>query len=85
MSNIHTACKGRVKTAGGYQWIYDGDDPPQLLTRKTNGKKINQIDKEGTTIKTWPSLLEASKNLGIHMACNGKIKTSGGYRWEYCQ
>nr|QBK85717.1 MAG: HNH endonuclease [Marseillevirus LCMAC101] len=89
-SNISAACKGKVKTAGGYQWRYDGDDPPQPLVRKTNGKKINQIDKEGAIIKTWPSLLEASENLGIHssgihMACNGKIKTSGGYRWEYDQ
>ncbi len=88
--NIVNTCKCKVKSAGGYQWRYEGDDPPPSLIRGTNGKKVNQIDKNGNTIKTWVSLLEASKNLniqssGIHMVCNGKMKTSGGYHWKYVQ
>ena len=88
--NIVNTCKYKVKSAGGYQWRYEGDEPPSSLIRRTNGKKVNQINKNGDIIKTWNSLLEASRNLnmhssGINNACNGKIKTSGGYYWEYVQ
>ncbi len=88
--NIVNTCKCKVKSAGGYQWRYEGDEPPLSLIRRTNGKKVNQIDKNGDVIKTWNSSLEASKDLSIHRSginrvCNGKMKTTGGYYWEYSQ
>lgn len=51
------------------------------------GKMINQIDiKTNKIINTYKSISTAEKLLnlkGISKACNGKSKTSGGYKWEF--
>ena len=52
--------------------------------------KVNQYDLEGNFIKTWNNMGEIKRELGINHSmisecCNGKQKTSGGYKWEYCQ
>lgn len=54
-----------------------------------NEKKINQLTKDGEFIRTWKSTMEIERNLGfihnnISCACNGKLKTAYGYKWEYC-
>ena len=53
-----------------------------------NAKKVLQFTKSGEFIKEWTSMSEAERELGIaHSSisgcCNGKIKSSGGYVWEY--
>lgn len=57
---------------------------------KQNVKKlpIDQFDKQGNYIKTWPSAIEASRSLGKHYNClihclKGNRKHSQGYVWKY--
>ena len=50
--------------------------------------KINQFDKQGNFIKTWDSIIEASKKLNIYPSCisntcANRRKTAGGYIWKY--
>lgn len=52
-------------------------------------RKINQYDLQGNFIKTWQSMGEIYRELGlkhcgISDCCRGKQKTSGGYVWKYC-
>ena len=51
-------------------------------------KKVNQLSKDGTFIKQWGSLTEASKGTNsplstISKCAKGKLETSGGFRWQY--
>ena len=51
-------------------------------------KYVLQFEKDGTFVKEWKSILEASKWLGcsknaIISCCNGISKTSMGYIWRY--
>ena len=57
-----------------------------------NGKKssipILQFTRDGTFIKEWPSVSEASRQLGIARqnfcsCCKGRHKSAGGYVWKY--
>jgi len=55
---------------------------------KDSGTPINQYDKNGKFIATYPSTREAERRLGISnsnisKACNGKYKTVGGFWWRY--
>lgn len=51
-------------------------------------KKIDQYDINGNFIKTWESISNIEKDLGIlgtHISrvCKGKRKTTGGYIFKY--
>lgn len=49
-------------------------------------RRVSQFDKNGTFIKTYPTVQEAKVQTGANnvSACaRGKIKTSGGYVWRY--
>lgn len=51
-------------------------------------KPVNQFDLQGNFIKLWEGVSFAGKALnvdysGITHCCNGKAKTSGGYKWEW--
>ena len=55
---------------------------------KNKSKKVNQYDLNGIFIKTWNSLTQVEKELGlwqqnITKCCQGKYKTVGGYIWRY--
>lgn len=50
-------------------------------------KKVNQISPDGNIIKTWYSISDASKTLGIHnenisRALSNPKYTAGGYFWQ---
>ena len=52
-------------------------------------KKVGQYSKDGQLIKIWPSIREAKRN-GFNMGniwscCQGKIKTHGGFIWQYIE
>ena len=56
--------------------------------RKECSKKVKQYNLDGNYIKTYNSIIEASKELGIYKSniskvCKRKMKTTGGYIWEY--
>lgn len=50
--------------------------------------KVIQKNLDGSVVKVWNSLKEASETLHIHYqsissVCRGKRKTSAGFKWEY--
>lgn len=65
----------------------------KIETRNKSGARgatvrVNQLSEDGTLIKTWESMKDASAHLGIFKSqicscCKGKAKTAGGFRWEY--
>lgn len=55
---------------------------------KMNCKSIIQLTLEGSEIKIWNSIKEASKTLqiksnSISQVCTKKYKTAGGFKWKY--
>ena len=58
------------------------------LGSKKSQIPIIQKTKDGDTVKEWESLQQAADELGIERSnishcLRGRIKTSGGFRWEY--
>ena len=52
-------------------------------------RKINQYDLQGNYIKTWNTMGEIYREIGIKHCmisdcCRGYQKTSGGFIWKYC-
>lgn len=59
-----------------------------LKTKEPTFKQIIQKDRHGNIIKIWKNIIEIQKNTKfnkqcIHYCCSGRLKTSGGYIWEY--
>ena len=55
---------------------------------KATSKKVIQYDKHNNLIKVWESIIAASINTktnrhSIVSCCKNKLKTAGGYKWEY--
>lgn len=53
-----------------------------------NSKKITQYTMDGSHIKQWNSIVDASKSLGLNRCCikdccRGRQKSAGGYLWKY--
>lgn len=68
-----------------------GSKPERISQKLINGissKPILQLTLDGKFIKEYPSIKEAERQTDINNACiclccNGKLKTAGGFRWEY--
>ena len=83
-----------MKSAGGFQWRYedDCDDIGEYNVRKANHssqeKEIYQIGEYDNVIKKYKSMKMASKELNLNprsisAVCNGRYKTTKGYRFKY--
>jgi hypothetical protein len=51
-------------------------------------KPVKQLDLNGNLIEVWDSMADVTRELGIRVGeisnvCQGKRKTTGGFRWEY--
>lgn len=56
------------------------------LIGKSFSKPVLQYTKDGKFIKEWKSGMDVVRELGINHSyecCNGKQKTSGGFKWKY--
>lgn len=84
-TGYHDKIQCRCKTCN-HLWLANPSD----LLRGTGcpecrrKKKVLNID----TNKIYDSITSAAKDIGVHpnsvsAACNGRTKTSGGYRWEF--
>ena len=85
----------RINTLDGYvfeniQLMTWGENEAKGHKEKglTQGKKVNQLTKEGKYVKTFISLMEAGRKTGafhenICKVLKGHYKTAGGYKWEY--
>lgn len=71
------------------EWITAEDNIRHaLLNGYFQGRGVNQIDSEGKVIAKYSRISEASRATGVYATsivrcAKGKMKTSGGYRWEY--
>lgn len=58
--------------------------------QRANSKSTKQLTLDGYVIKTWDSLMDIQRNLGmcnqsISDVCNHKQKTAYGYKWEFAK
>lgn len=94
----HTA-ETRKKLSESHKYIFLGENNPNYGKKHTaeakermrtsrKGKHILQYDLDGNFIREWEymSLARQEYNLdkrSLQKACNGKLKTTGGYIWRY--
>ena len=94
-SNIFTAISGKIKTAGGFIWIKEGqesslEDKIQMLKVKKRGKRgriILQKDIEGNVLNRFFNIKSASEKTGISSsriseASRGIRRQTGLFVWE---
>lgn len=65
-----------------------GSRNAKMIENRGNNKPVIQKTKAGEFVKRFASIAEASRETGafdsaIIKVCNGKQKTSVGYKWEY--
>lgn len=73
------------------EWLKNNQDKLKDYIKNatlSNCKPVIQLTKAGEFIKEWPSIKNAANELNIHctgigVAARGKIKTSGGFKWQY--
>lgn len=58
------------------------------LFHQKHSLQVVQLTTEGTIVKKWNSVKQASESLGIltsgiYASCIGEKKTAGGYKWRY--
>ena len=61
---------------------------PLKELKECNHKPVIQMTLQGEVIAEYPSATEASRQVGcgnseIGKCCQGKMKTSGGFRWKF--
>ena len=90
---ISRACNKKQNGAYGFLWMYEseyknyiGDFSEFKIVQHT--KKIGQYSKDGTYIRTFNTLEEARKSVGVSASsisncCRGKTKTAAGYVWKH--
>ena len=99
VQNISDACYGNRKYCGiknnePLVWMFLEDYQNENIPKKStdiyishnNGIQINQYTLDGTFIKTYNSINEAKKLLGITTitnACSKRTYSAGYYRWYY--
>lgn len=88
--SIEYCCKGRRKSASGFQWKFYIDNTNNIEPKKQNEgeRHVLQYDLEGNFIREWNRIKDAcieynAFNSNIAMCCNGKMKTCKGYIWKY--
>lgn len=77
-TNIMDCCKGRLITAGGYQWKYVNEEERCVLMYSNDGTFLNEFN----------SIAEASRFVcvsseAISHCLHGALKTVGGYQWRW--
>lgn len=86
-SSFSQCVTGVNKTCGGYGWCYVEEYDYYVYPTLT--KQVVQIDKNtNSVIKIWNSVKEAADSLGVDVSCiravcNGRQKTSKGFKWRY--
>lgn len=92
VSHISNCCKGKQYTACGYVWRYKGEPFGKYIEKDKRFRKCAVYDLNDILIGTFDSILDACNHLGIdykkassHISqcCQGKRKTTNGYKWKY--
>lgn len=58
------------------------------INHPQRSKKVQQMGMDGTPIKTYPSIMQAHRDTGIHFGniasvCRNERNEAGGYKWRY--
>lgn len=86
-SHITKVCRGKRKTAGGFQWRFVQEDDAQK-NEPLRFTKIQQWSFDLTTlIAEYDTLKEASEVSKAHdriisRCCKGKARSAGGFKWK---
>ena len=87
---IYACCRGKTKTAAGYQWVYKEtyNTDQTYIFINVHIKPVVQLDKNNLFIAEYQSISESEKctnidNRAISAVCKNRRKTTGGYRWMY--
>lgn len=93
-SNIYMCCVGKIKSAFGYSWWYDGDDPVEYIDplkrridsrRKavwcSNGMKFPSTGEAAVWLREngWPN----ARYVGVSAAVRGVNQSAYGFAWWY--
>jgi len=87
-SNIISCCKGDFSTSYGFVWRYKDQPFGQVRPYSTaHWVPVRRIDPNGQIVE-YASVTIASEETGAHRSnivkcCDGEIKTSVGFRWQY--
>ncbi len=101
-NSISTCIHGKRHLAGGFVWrlVGRGEEPAEVIQveirdgRKvgvdTTPRAVEQQTADGVVIKTWSSLRNAAKSLGLYPAginkcIAGDSDLYGGFRWAYSE
>lgn len=83
--------------ASNLEWVTAKENIADSIKRGTHysltkfrNTRVNQISKSGTILNSFDSMVEAFiatgvPNKNISKACNGKLKTAGGFVWEFSE
>lgn len=85
-SYITQCCKKKRKSAGGFLWVYEGDDVP-TYTHEYH-RSVCQYSPLGKLLHTYKCLTDAARAVGVDVrtiskACAGMSKSSAGFFWRY--
>mgnify|MGYP001269127875 CR=1 FL=1 len=72
----------------GFERDEEGMRRSKKIFSEGQSKRIHQIDKNNNHVKTWGSVKEASKSMGLKSSAisnclSGRSKSSAGFKWEY--
>lgn len=72
----------------GHYWSDELRRKMSETMKGKNNKPIVQLDKQGNFIREWSSTTEVERELSIFATnitacCKGKLKSTGGFKWEY--
>lgn len=92
-SAISSACKGKNKTAGGYQFRYANREVPDRIPPYINQsgkyqiKIVARCDEDWNIIDVWEGYTAAEKGTGVSrthigQCCNHQREHAGGYKWK---
>lgn len=97
--SIRKGCAKELKSSKGYIWLYEADyitgnykvyDWINDAAERTYARKVIQCSIDGTAIRLWNSISDASKGTStnashISQCCLGRERQAGGYLWRYAK
>lgn len=87
VNQIKSCCNKTQLSAGHFQWIYKGDNPPGVCA-SSHYRPICQFRLDNKYIRTFASLHDAEYILGLNRqqiakCCQGERESYGGYVFKY--